>query len=249
MPVLVDAGTSWDYQDDQTLLEVRWDWDDDGTWDTEWTTEKRASHVYDAARVYSLRLQVRDAADGVGETARRVVRGPVVLRGSTRSVGVWEERCRPLPPDCSPVSREVATQAHGSWSTVFMLADQTSWIGVDTLRFDGGMRSGLQWPYHHLTVDFDVSFDVCLSTAYALQGSADCPGAASLRLQGPGRVLFELPQCGSARRDFVQSGVLPAGSYRLRAFLEGDDPHRMSCDLVFGAPGAGPDRTSSASAH
>lgn len=35
-----DASACTDEQDDASTLEVRWDWNGDGTWDTDYSTEK-----------------------------------------------------------------------------------------------------------------------------------------------------------------------------------------------------------------
>ena len=41
-------------------LEVRWDFEGDGTWDSDWSTEKTASHRFDVASTYSTTIAVRD---------------------------------------------------------------------------------------------------------------------------------------------------------------------------------------------
>jgi PKD repeat protein len=55
-----DATCSHDAQDSTGALQVRWDWDDDGGWDTEWTAEKTATHPYSSAGRIAVRLEVRD---------------------------------------------------------------------------------------------------------------------------------------------------------------------------------------------
>ncbi len=68
----VDASASSDLEDPVTALEVRWDWGDDGTWDTGWTTEKIAEHQYAEPGTYTIRLEVRDTGGLAGSTARQV---------------------------------------------------------------------------------------------------------------------------------------------------------------------------------
>ena len=48
--------------DDDLLsnLQMRWDFDGDGTWDTEWDTNKTASHQYGSGDTYSVKLEVKD---------------------------------------------------------------------------------------------------------------------------------------------------------------------------------------------
>jgi hypothetical protein len=56
----VDASGSSDPNHALDALEVRWDWESDGTWDTTWSTGKTATHRYAAPGFYSLALEVRD---------------------------------------------------------------------------------------------------------------------------------------------------------------------------------------------
>jgi hypothetical protein len=76
----VDASTSSDLEDSISVLEVRWDWENDGTWDTGWTTTKTAVHQYASNGVKSVRLAVRDTGDLESTTLRTltVVEAPPV---------------------------------------------------------------------------------------------------------------------------------------------------------------------------
>ena len=68
----VDASGSSDPEDLAAALEVRWDWEDDGTWDTAWSTTKTATHTYDSAGTYTIRLEVRDTGGGTNYTTMDV---------------------------------------------------------------------------------------------------------------------------------------------------------------------------------
>ncbi len=57
---MVDASASSDEQTASAALEVRWDWTSDGNWDSEWTTEKTATHQYTTEGAHSIKLAVRD---------------------------------------------------------------------------------------------------------------------------------------------------------------------------------------------
>lgn len=57
----VDSTSSWDLEDLNGSLLVRWDWESDGKWDTEWATNKTAEHSYSSEGNYSLRLEVIDS--------------------------------------------------------------------------------------------------------------------------------------------------------------------------------------------
>ncbi|MCA9548274.1 MAG: right-handed parallel beta-helix repeat-containing protein, partial [Myxococcales bacterium] len=70
--VRVDArGVTDDYTPVEAL-QVRFDFEDDGAWDTEWAVEKVAEHQYPAEGQYTLRMQVRDGIGQVSEAVRAV---------------------------------------------------------------------------------------------------------------------------------------------------------------------------------
>jgi uncharacterized protein (TIGR02145 family) len=60
----VDASGSSDNQDPTSALQVPWDWENDGTFDTEWIATKTALHQYATEDTYSVKLQVKDT-DGL----------------------------------------------------------------------------------------------------------------------------------------------------------------------------------------
>jgi parallel beta-helix repeat protein len=60
-PFTFDASTSSDHEDPTSALNVRWDWQNDGVYDTAWTKDKTATHAFDLAAVHTIRLQVKDS--------------------------------------------------------------------------------------------------------------------------------------------------------------------------------------------
>lgn len=68
-----DASGSSDQDDGTDALEARWDWENDGVWDTSWTTSKTATHVYSVDSTYTVALQVRDPDGLDASTTRQVV--------------------------------------------------------------------------------------------------------------------------------------------------------------------------------
>lgn len=56
----VDASCSYDSSYPTPNLEVRWDWDNDGDYDTAFSTNKTASHKYSLSGLKSIKLQVRN---------------------------------------------------------------------------------------------------------------------------------------------------------------------------------------------
>jgi len=67
----VDASFSFD-SEGGSALDVRWDWDDDGAWDTNWSTSVTAQHTYAFVGSHTIRLQVRDIG-GLTDTTTRTV--------------------------------------------------------------------------------------------------------------------------------------------------------------------------------
>ncbi len=79
----VDASSSYDLETPVAALEVRWDWEDDGLWDTSWSTNKTKDHRYSDAGDYVIRLQIRDANRRTAEATRLLhVDGSIVLAGA-----------------------------------------------------------------------------------------------------------------------------------------------------------------------
>ena len=68
----LDASSSSDLEDPLTALQVRWDYENDGTYDTAWSTSKTASVGYPAPGTYTIRLQVRDTGGLTRSTTRQV---------------------------------------------------------------------------------------------------------------------------------------------------------------------------------
>ena len=71
--VVFDASHSSDDQTDLGSLQVRWDFDGDGTFDTDWTTDKQGTWSYSVVGSYTVKLEVRDAAKLVGQTVYNVL--------------------------------------------------------------------------------------------------------------------------------------------------------------------------------
>lgn len=60
-----NASACSDLQDSASALQVRWDWDGDGSYDTQWTTVKTATHSYAQSGNYVVKMQV---ANSIGLT-------------------------------------------------------------------------------------------------------------------------------------------------------------------------------------
>ena len=78
-----DASGSNDPEDPASALEVRWDWQDHGTYDTNWSTTKMATHTFTTFGLNTIRLQVRDTN---GLTNDKIQQVTVVERSTPRQV-------------------------------------------------------------------------------------------------------------------------------------------------------------------
>ncbi|MBT7463495.1 MAG: hypothetical protein HN686_05905 [Bacteroidetes bacterium] len=70
-----DASSSSDLEDNNASLNVRWDFDGDGSWDTEYSEEKVAEHQYSQEGSYDVKLEVIDSEDLLGEITYTLVVG------------------------------------------------------------------------------------------------------------------------------------------------------------------------------
>lgn len=84
MTYTFDASQSHD--DEGSDLQARWDWDGDGTWDTDWSYNLTAEHLFTTPGTYNVTLEVKDSAGNTNITETQVVVveeipefGPVVL--------------------------------------------------------------------------------------------------------------------------------------------------------------------------
>ena len=69
----VDAGDCSDAEDSVDVLQVRWDWENDGTWDTNYSTTKTATHQYTTEGTYTIKLEVKDTGGLVNSTTKQVI--------------------------------------------------------------------------------------------------------------------------------------------------------------------------------
>lgn len=67
-----DASGCTDAQDDVSVLEVRWDWESDGVWDTSYSMTKRATRRYGTTGTKTIKLEVKDLGGLTDETTRDI---------------------------------------------------------------------------------------------------------------------------------------------------------------------------------
>ncbi len=102
-----DAGASSDDQYKSTYLEVRWDWEGDGEWDTSFSTDKTEEYYYDSSGTYDVILQVKDPEGQTDEASIPVT----VLSNST------------------PYAEFSADPSDGTYSTKFTFDASASYDG------------------------------------------------------------------------------------------------------------------------
>ncbi len=67
-----DASESYDIEDALVVLKIRWDWENDGVWDQDWTFTKTAHHSYSTPGLSTIKLEVRDLQGYIGSTTGQV---------------------------------------------------------------------------------------------------------------------------------------------------------------------------------
>ncbi|MHC1775105.1 MAG: hypothetical protein AB9834_06770 [Lentimicrobium sp.] len=67
-----NASTVSDLEDPVSLLEIRWDWNKDNVYDTEFSTEKVTTYQYNAVGVYFPMIEVRDT-QGMTDTIKQMI--------------------------------------------------------------------------------------------------------------------------------------------------------------------------------
>ena len=73
-----DASGSNDAEDPNKVLTYRWDWEDDGTWDTAYCPDGIADHKFAAPGTYTVRVEVMDMEGGLDSTTVTVIVSPVI---------------------------------------------------------------------------------------------------------------------------------------------------------------------------
>ena len=68
-----DASGCSDNQDAPSQLEVRWDWENDGIWDTDFSTRKTATHQYSIEGTKTIWLEVKDTDGLIDSTTQYII--------------------------------------------------------------------------------------------------------------------------------------------------------------------------------
>ncbi len=134
----VDASSSSDIEDTISALEVRWDWENDGVWDTGWSTGKTEQHQYANPGTYTIRLEVRDT-DGLSDnTTRQVIVTPM----------------ENLPPLCSIIDPIAGETISGTYTITGEASDPDGTVQSVEIRIDNGA-----WVQATGTTNWNLTWD------------------------------------------------------------------------------------------
>jgi uncharacterized protein (TIGR02145 family) len=88
-----DASGCSDNEEESSTLQIRWDWENDGIWDTNYSTIKIATHQYPADGTKIIQLEVRDTAGLIDNTTRQITVSKIMtgemiyIQGGTFQMG------------------------------------------------------------------------------------------------------------------------------------------------------------------
>jgi parallel beta-helix repeat protein len=74
-----NASRCWEWSINSTVLQVRWDFNGDGTWDTGWSTSDYIQHSYAQAGEYNVKMEVKDQAGHTSNMTWLVEVEPLVI--------------------------------------------------------------------------------------------------------------------------------------------------------------------------
>ena len=172
---LFDASTSSDTNASATL-QYRWDWTNDGTWDTAWSSVPTATHAYGAQGTYTAALEVQDTA-GLTDSATQTVvvdgTAPATtasLSGTSGTNGWYRSSVRITLTATDPLSGVASTFYRvdgGAWK-LYSSAPTVSGEGSHTFDYNSTDRAGNAETTHTLSFKIDT---VAPSTGPTLQGT------------------------------------------------------------------------------
>lgn len=128
----VDASGSSDNEDTSAQLEVRWDWENDGTWDTNYTTSKTASHQYASSGSKTIKLQVRDTGGLTAEHTETVTvtAGTVTYGSMTGNDGKTYKTI--IIGTQEWMAENLRETQYRNGSTIPNVTDNSIWTGLST---------------------------------------------------------------------------------------------------------------------
>ncbi len=187
----VDARASRDVESE--ALDLRWDWDGDGTWDTAWSEERVARHVIARPGSYPVRLEVRDEAGATSVAERAIgVAGYVCLSRASEASARVRGDCCVRPPygcrRCDYVYRDTTAacdlgrlEGSAQFENGDAHAVQQFEHGLDFLRVNSQLSAREDGTLSGARSDFTMTIDVPGPLRYTLQlGWNQTSGAGSV---------------------------------------------------------------------
>jgi len=168
-------------------LEVRWDWEDDGSYDTGWSTSKTTAHSYGQPDTYTVRLQVRDE-DGLTDTSTQTLTvnntPPTAAFGIDSTVGTTETVFGFDATSSSDLETPLADLevrwdwgsggGFGNWSTTKTITHSYDALGVYTITMEIRDTGGLtDTAAHTVTVQALGDPPTAAFTVSPTQGTMD----------------------------------------------------------------------------
>jgi uncharacterized protein (TIGR02145 family) len=128
----VDASGSSDSEDTSAQLEVRWDWENDGTWDTGYSTSKTASHQYATTGSKTINLQVQDTGGLTAEHTETVTvsAGTVTYGSMTGNDGKTYKTI--IIGSQEWMAENLRETQYRDGSAIPDVIDNTTWTGLST---------------------------------------------------------------------------------------------------------------------
>ena len=204
----LDAGCSTDDRTPQPKLRVRWDWESDGIWDTDWFTSRAASHSYLHEGLQAVRLEVLDSQGRAGTTTRGVFVFPTLTQAlvgePAKMPGATEPDLVLDPADPRRMVVAAITAVFGGGPEVPYPAFTSADAGLTWQRSKGIPPSHSGDP----AIEMDMQGNVFLSTLDASTRDGTPVGVAVARSTDAGR---SFPQVSYAM-DSATRFAFPDGS-------------------------------------
>ena len=207
---LADAGCSTDDRTPHPKLRLRWDWESDGIWDTDWSTTRSASHSYLHEGRQTIRLEVLDAQGLAGTVTRDVPVLPVLARAlvgePAQMPGATEPDLIVDPADPRRMVVAAITGVFGGETEVPYPAFYSTDAGLSWKRSKGFPPSHSGDP----AIELDGKGTVFLSTLDASTRDGTPPGIVVARSKDGGQTFPEVSYAMSPATPFT----FPDGSSR-----------------------------------
>jgi len=169
---LFDASSSWDLETAAADLLVRWDWEDDGHYDTPYSTIKIASHRYTSSGHKVARLEVMDT-DHLTATATSLITVPpqliylpIIIKGSSLALAVAPET-RPASDLAKLTFTSVAASSSLVYQRVVTTTDALGNITREVYDAYGNLLEATDANGHTTTYTYDA-FNQRISATDAL---------------------------------------------------------------------------------